>query len=308
LIGQLEQFSGEVASFKLEPHDFEKDDDYNFHIDFVTAATNLRCSNYSIDLADSQKVKMVAGRIIPAIATTTAAVTGLVGLEMYKVLEGRCADDLRTWQIALSIGSFTGFSADAPKQITSGERVDKPDPEEEPDAYDEKGNCKPERLIKTPFKAYPNPHNKWDKLRVPSASMTLQGLVDFFRSTHHLKLTAWSITTASNEARSLYPPPVQINPALLPSKELTRNQATMEIMRNPAIPPALKQKYVSAWASSEPIAAAGPDPMQQTLRELIETKGGQTLAHRRVFLLEGLNFVDEEGVEVVCAPVVLDLA
>jgi ubiquitin-activating enzyme E1 len=36
--------------------DFEKDDDTNFHMDFITAASNLRAENYSIPPADRHKV------------------------------------------------------------------------------------------------------------------------------------------------------------------------------------------------------------------------------------------------------------
>lgn len=67
-----------------EPAEFEKDQDLNYHIDFITAASNLRAANYRIKQASRHKCKMIAGKIIPAIATTTALVTGLVGLELYK--------------------------------------------------------------------------------------------------------------------------------------------------------------------------------------------------------------------------------
>ncbi|XP_007982456.1 ubiquitin-like modifier-activating enzyme 7 isoform X4 [Chlorocebus sabaeus] len=72
----------------LKPLMFEKDDDSNFHVDFVAAAASLRCQNYGIPPVNRAQSKRIVGQIIPAIATTTAAVAGLLGLELYKVVGG----------------------------------------------------------------------------------------------------------------------------------------------------------------------------------------------------------------------------
>jgi ubiquitin-activating enzyme E1 len=87
IVDELPEISEQMLN-KLTPLSFEKDDDTNFHIDFVTATANLRAKNYEITQADRHKVKGIAGKIIPAIATTTSLVSGLVSVEVYKLLLG----------------------------------------------------------------------------------------------------------------------------------------------------------------------------------------------------------------------------
>ena len=61
----------------MKVEEFEKDVDDNFHIDFINATANIRANNYGLDGMDWITVKIKAGRIIPALATTTAAIAGL---------------------------------------------------------------------------------------------------------------------------------------------------------------------------------------------------------------------------------------
>uniref|UniRef100_A0A4W4HDJ9 E1 ubiquitin-activating enzyme n=1 Tax=Electrophorus electricus TaxID=8005 RepID=A0A4W4HDJ9_ELEEL len=88
-ISQLEEAitTGFVTQecLRMSPLVFEKDNDSNGHMDFVEAAATLRARMYAIAPADRLQAKRIAGKIIPAIATATAAVAGLVALELIKV-------------------------------------------------------------------------------------------------------------------------------------------------------------------------------------------------------------------------------
>lgn len=91
--GELDAMIAEIRALAHEartlvPEEFEKDVDANHHIDFITAAANLRNVQYGMDVVERLRTKKIAGKIIPAMATSTAAVSGLVSLEMLKVLKG----------------------------------------------------------------------------------------------------------------------------------------------------------------------------------------------------------------------------
>jgi ubiquitin-activating enzyme E1 len=64
----------------------EFDKDNSCHIMWINAASNMRALNYGIPIETETETKGIAGKIIPAIATTTSAVSGLIMIEMIKYL------------------------------------------------------------------------------------------------------------------------------------------------------------------------------------------------------------------------------
>lgn len=65
----------------INPIEFDKD---SWHANFVYSAANLRARNYGIKERSKHHIRGIAGKIIPAIATTTAIVSGLATLEIIK--------------------------------------------------------------------------------------------------------------------------------------------------------------------------------------------------------------------------------
>ncbi len=91
----LDQRERIEETMRFEPISFEKDDDTNFHMEFISSLANLRARSYQIEEVDKFKAKITAGNITPAIATSTSIAAGLVCLEFYKLLQGKKGEDFR---------------------------------------------------------------------------------------------------------------------------------------------------------------------------------------------------------------------
>lgn len=141
--------------------EFEKDDDTNFHIDYIHATAQLRARNYKITECDHGKTKMIAGKIIPAIATTTAMITGAVAAEFYKYVQGMT--NLEKFKNAFINLALPLFVFSEPDEIKKNKSKD----------YDPIMGC--------PVKAIPEGFTIYDKTLVNEGSLTFQQFFDYLK-------------------------------------------------------------------------------------------------------------------------------
>ena len=159
-----------IEKNKIIPEKFEKDNDSNKHVFFVNLCTNLRAENYRIPKSDEQKTKMIAGKIVPAIASTTATVTGFACMQLYSLLS--------TKNISL-IKNFYFNTSDNFYQINNPSDVIHKEDQEYNEIFD------------GPSKAVPPGWTVWDIIDI-KGPMTCQNFVDYFQKEYDVKILAIS--------------------------------------------------------------------------------------------------------------------
>ena len=158
---------------KLNANEFEKDNDHNFHIDFVTIAANLRADNFHIKNTTRFQAKITAGRIIPALATTTAMVTGLVQLEFYKLVRGLALDSIVNCNINLAKGlEFFNFFEPFPPKAQQPRSEYKDDGD---------GNGHTDKYI-----AVPENWSRWNQIDVSLGDATVADVVEYLEEKYEV--------------------------------------------------------------------------------------------------------------------------
>lgn len=87
--------------FTMQTNAFNADD--VTHIDFMTAGSNVVAENYSTSPLDRWYVKKRVGMIIPAIVTTSSVVSGLVTIELIKLVEKCLVEQHTNCSISLAV-------------------------------------------------------------------------------------------------------------------------------------------------------------------------------------------------------------
>ncbi|MGK3742759.1 MAG: ubiquitin-activating enzyme E1 [Bacillariaceae sp.] len=154
----------DLAGFQLAPIDFDKDLDD--HMLFVTACSNLRALNYQIPTEDTHRSRAIAGRIIPAIATTTALVAGLICMELYKIVgtsrRAQNIEDYKNGFLNLAVPFMTLSEPTAPKGT------------------------------KCVFKGKEWEWTAWDSLSFDRGNVTLGEFMDYFETEYNLEISMLS--------------------------------------------------------------------------------------------------------------------
>jgi len=153
----------------IKIEEFDKDDETKGHVEFLYAFTNLRAENYDIEKCDISKVKMVAGKIVPAIASTTAAVVGIVALQLYIM---KTTDDIKNlrncyFDLARNVICFENL------------RMNK---------FIKDGNDKLEEGKKR-YKLIPEKYSIWDYLII-NQTLTIKQFLDYMKKKYNVEVTS----------------------------------------------------------------------------------------------------------------------
>jgi ubiquitin-activating enzyme E1 len=140
------------------------------------SAAAMRACNYEITRCDRGKTKMIAGKIIPAVATTTAMITGCVAAEILKVVQG--FDSIEKYKNAFANLALPIFLFSEPDEIR-------------------RTKTKYDPIMGGEVKAIPEGFTHYDKTVIDVGSLTFQGLFDWFQKEKGLTINMVACGTAS---------------------------------------------------------------------------------------------------------------
>lgn len=152
---------------KINVIEFEKDHDENHQIDFIYLSSIIRAKNFNIELCTRDKVKFIAGNIVPSIPTTTASIVGYISSQIISLLQ---TDDLQYLrQININLATPFFFIC-PPAEVTYTE-----------DYYNE--------TTKIFSKAIPPKFSCWDHLEI-NEKMNINQFIDYIKQKYKADIIA----------------------------------------------------------------------------------------------------------------------
>ena len=150
----------------INPIKFEKDDDSNFHINFILSFSNLRAYNYNIEPSNFLNVKEIAGNIIPAIASTTAAVTGIVCLQIYTLIQTNNIKLFKNIVFNLALSDFDLSTPEVKRYIEDIPKTER----------------------SSAIKAIPNKYTVWDKMDFIGPNLKVKNIIEYFKNEYNVEI------------------------------------------------------------------------------------------------------------------------
>lgn len=87
---------------QFHPKKYEKDTQDINEINYIYYSSILRAKNYNIKEESKMKIKIISGKIMPSIITSTSSISGLLALQLYVICQKSNCECFRTGVIDLS--------------------------------------------------------------------------------------------------------------------------------------------------------------------------------------------------------------
>lgn len=148
---------------ELIPEIFDKDNDEDGHMNIIYSISIMRARNYDIEELDLFQTKNFAGKIIPALSTTTSSIVGLACIQLYLLVQNNI-DSLKCSNINIGVNFY---DCSYPEQTNY---------------YKDEENQLPNQL---PLKLLSEPFSIWDVIEI-KGSLTAKEFISMFEKKYDI--------------------------------------------------------------------------------------------------------------------------
>ena len=148
---------------EITPQIFDKDNEEDGHINIIYSISLIRARNYDIEELDIFQTKNIAGKIIPALSTTTSSIVGLACIQLYLLVQKR-VNSLKCANINIGVNFY---DCSYPEKTRF---------------YKDEENPLPNQL---PLKLLSEPFNIWDYIEIKE-SLTAKELISILEKKYDI--------------------------------------------------------------------------------------------------------------------------
>ena len=149
----------------LVPEHYDKDNERDFHLQFVHSFAVLRSKNYRIEEYKIYQTKVISGKIIPALSTTTSSIVGFACLQLCSMILNSDIEYFRCANINLANNFYDSWFPPKPKLIVDNDNII---------------NGFYRKVLDKPFTV-------WDSIEI-KGSLSAKEFIDFFENKYNVKI------------------------------------------------------------------------------------------------------------------------